>query len=109
MKSRRQDTRSEDTVKDSNEKLRAENRKLRKQISQLQSENNKLRQLDTRDEWEAVVYEEATSRKEEAPLNDKCPKCKEELTLIEAGIFEIRVCNKCGWKKRKKLAFADNK
>lgn len=107
MKSRRQDTKqeSEDRIKDANHKLRAENRRLRKKVASLQKENNKLQNCQVLHDWdeeEPLLPPPKLQEPEEEPI-DKCPKCKEELTLVPAGIFLIRICGACGFKNRKKL------
>ena len=106
MKGRRQDTKSEpsEKLKDALRKLRGENRQLKKRVAQLQSELNKSNSLNCLADWDEDEPIMPAKKPEETP-SDKCPKCKAELTLILAGIFEVRCCSDCGWKKRKKVDY----
>lgn len=106
MKSKKQDTRSEDRVKDAYEKLRGENRQLRKKLSQLQKRNKKLIESEPLD-WVDSEEPLENLKESEQEHKDKCPKCKEVLKLVKAGIFEIRLCESCGWKRRKKVDSPD--
>lgn len=102
MKGKRQNTAStnEDKLRDANQKLRAENKRLRKQLAQAQKQKNKPYTAD--DQWE--IYEEETPEIELTPeKTDKCPKCKEPIKVIDLGMFVLRICESCGWKKRKRV------
>jgi hypothetical protein len=102
MKGKRQNTAStnEDKLRDANQKLRAENKRLRKQLAQAQKQKNKP--YTEQDQWE--VYEEEIVEEEPTPqISDKCPKCKEPIKVINLGMFILRLCESCGWKKRKRV------
>lgn len=104
MKGRRQDMKSESSekLKDAMGKLRGENRQLKKRVAQLQKELNRANSLNCLADWDEDEPLIPQQYPEETPV-DKCPKCKNEVTLIPAGIFEIRRCSECGWKNRKKV------
>lgn len=99
---RKRDSNTQDRLKDAFEKLRAENRRLKKQISQLQKQNSKLHNFDT-DVWNEFEEEIEEVAEIQKPSEEKCPKCKHPIKKIEVHIFTIKVCEECGWKKRKPL------
>ena len=104
MKGRRQDMKSESSekLKDAMRKLRGENRQLKKRVAQLQKELNKANLFNCLADWDEEEPLIPQKEPEEVPA-DKCPKCKSEIVVIPAGIFEIRKCPDCGWKNRKKV------
>lgn len=96
-------TRSEDLerTKDSNIKLRGENRKLKKQVALLRKELAKYQEAEipSEEEWNTPVV----SKEAKNSLPKDCPSCGEEITTFRAGLFQFRKCSKCSWRKRLKL------
>jgi DNA-directed RNA polymerase subunit RPC12/RpoP len=102
MKSRRQDTKAEkrDRKDDILETLRAENRKLKKKIGQLQKQVTKFSATQCLSDWDEdqPIFPKPPS--EQKKVKSACPKCSGKITKISAGLYLIKVCFECGWKKR---------
>lgn len=115
-----------DRIKDANNKLRSENRNLKKRIKKLEQENKTLkRAFDKSCEFiEDKLYEEEVeniiekvndyeyketqrgrdAKKQEKEKNKiKCPVCQTEkgkgYSVIEFAVYELHTC-KCGHRER---------
>src|SRR5690554_2033666 len=100
MARQRSSTRDDfDRLKDSAHKLRSENRRLRKQNSLLRKQLNQISERISDLDFD-VESEDLISVPSDSAEKLFCPKCRsDEVEVINAGIYLIRVC-KCGYRKR---------
>lgn len=99
-KSRRQDmARNHDEdisrLKDANKKLRADNRSLRKELKKALEYVESVRDLIDDEETIEVLPVKKTEKQV-----DKCPKCGHNIVEIPAGMYLIRRCSGCTWRKK---------
>ena len=116
MRKNKVDTKTEsiERIKDANNKLKAENRSLIKEIKTLKRDNNRLRKEALRSDYifeEASVNHDIDAIKDFLPLQVEesennsltCPACKgHNITELLAGIYVIEHCPDCGKRRKKK-------
>ena len=98
MKRRGRQKVPEERFKDRLEALRAENRRLRREVARLAKENNRI--LGREEEIKELLHDveaiQEVEREEESVF--KCPNCKsKDVTIMEKlrGNIDYYVCNKC--------------
>ena len=107
MSNARSSTRDDyDRVKDALQKLKTDNRKLRKEIGHLKKE---LLRVDNTHFDKTMGLEEEDTPEDlvlaprETTDTPRCPACKsEDFKQILAGMYRITVCHACGYRKRLK-------
>jgi len=94
-----------DRLKDSLAKVKAENRKLKKENSQLKKQLLRIddtkinEEVDEELEASTEIVPQFSSSNE--PPQHYCPRCREQsIQDVSAGIFTIRMCKGCGYRKR---------
>lgn len=100
MRKTKSDTKSEafDKIKQANQKLKAENRQLKKQLKSAQKELDKL--LAHQESYQFQLEQEEI---DDYSRKIKCKKCKSDnLEVIEAGIYLIKICNNCNYRNKTK-------
>lgn len=87
------------------EQLRAENKRLTKQVKELQRTLGRLHKQSHRvDELEDIFKEmEFDSIEKFSPKTNKCPECLEgNLEDIDLGVRKMTKCTKCTYRKSNK-------
>ena len=54
--------------------------------------------------WAGWIPEDEESEDSVVPdrcRKPKCPKCKSDINVIQAGVYEIKSCTSCDWRHRK--------
>jgi len=85
-------SKNRDDASDALHELRGKYRKLQKENRVLRRELEKWAGWIPDEEEDAVVPE-----RHKIP---KCPRCKSEIAIIQAGIYTIKTCQSCDWRKR---------
>lgn len=100
-KSRRQDTRPEETRRDEVQKLKAIIRALKKENAQLRK---KLGKMTSFEEDYRDLLEEAKLREPDEPEapKDRCPNCSQPVNVTDLGRITLVTCTRCTWRTTKK-------
>lgn len=85
-----------------NDDLAEKFHELRGKYRKLQKENKILRrELERWAGW--IPEEEEDAVVPERHRKPKCPKCQSEINIIQAGVYEIKTCTSCDWRKRSEV------
>lgn len=85
--------------RDKEQSLRGEINKAKKQIKQLQKENQRLMIL-LEHQSRPIVVRSDTSKKKTSVKTGDCPSCKEGmLDIVDLGMRQIHACKECGFRQ----------
>lgn len=86
------------------EYLRAENRRLNKQINELKKNINRATKLSNRfvQEVEEQLDEDTEAHEHVYTKKDTCPSCNGELVMSDLGIRNLYKCKECSYRVSKR-------
>lgn len=100
-KSRRQDTRPEESRRDEVQKLKAIIRALKKENAQLRKRLGKMSSFE--EDYKTLLEETDMAPREPIPEpKETCPECAHAVTVTDLGKITLLTCKNCSWRSRKK-------